>query len=109
MAAPESYTYDAVGNRTVTHLSALHVVNDADRLLEDDQFTYTYDANGNLTSKTDKVTSDVTSYTWNAQDQLIQIDRPGRWPLASIPVQLVHHPVAYWLGYPINREVGLGT
>jgi hypothetical protein len=29
----------------VTHLSALHVVNDADRLLEDEQFTYAYDAN----------------------------------------------------------------
>ena len=53
------------------------MVNDADRLLEDDQFTYTYDANGNLTSQTDKVTSDVTTYNWNAQDQLIRIDRPG--------------------------------
>jgi RHS repeat-associated protein len=75
-AAPETYSYDAVGNRDVTHLSALHVVNDADRLLEDEQFTYAYDANGNLTTKTAKVGGAVTGYTWDAQDQLIQITRP---------------------------------
>jgi YD repeat-containing protein len=75
IAAPEDYSYDPVGNRDVTHLSALHVANDADRLLEDEQFAYSYDANGNLTSKTAKVGGAVTAYAWNAQDQLIRIDR----------------------------------
>ena len=48
----------------------------ANRLTEDDAFTYTYDANGNLETKTDKVTLAVTTYTYDAQDQLIQIDFP---------------------------------
>jgi len=73
---PESYDYDLTGNRTTSFLSTLHTHDDANRLLEDDQFTYTYDANGNLATKTDKTTSDVTTYTWDAQDQLVQITFP---------------------------------
>jgi len=74
--APETYEYDSVGNRTLSFLSTLHTHDDANRLLEDDQFTYTYDANGNVETRTDKTTTDVTTYTWDAQDQLIQIDFP---------------------------------
>ncbi len=78
--APESYSYDGIGNRTASHLSASHVTNSANRLTEDDSFCYAYDANGNLTTKTAKVagacTGAVTTYSWNAQNQLIQIDFP---------------------------------
>ena len=42
----EAYAYDALGNRTSSHLSASHVVDDANRLSEDDAFTYAYDLNG---------------------------------------------------------------
>jgi len=73
---PETYDYDLTGNRTTSFLSTLHTHDDANRVLEDDDFTYTYDNNGNLATKTDKTTSDVTTYTWDAQDQLIQIDFP---------------------------------
>ena len=31
---------------------------------------------GRQRSETDKVTGDITSYTWDAEDQHIQIDRP---------------------------------
>ena len=75
-ALPESYTYDAVGNRTTSHLSATHVTDSANRLTEDDAFTYTYDDNGNLTAKTDKVTTDMTGYVYDAQNQLIRITFP---------------------------------
>jgi len=75
--SPETYNYDLTGNRTTSFLSTLHTHDDANRLLEDDGFTYTYDANGNLETKTSKaVPTDVTTYTWDAQDQLIQIDFP---------------------------------
>ena len=73
----ESYDYDLVGNRTSSFLSTTHHHDDLNRLLEDDQFTYTYDNNGNLTAKTNKANpTAVTTYHWDAQDQLIQIDRP---------------------------------
>ncbi len=73
----ETYEYDLVGNRTTSFLSSSHNHDDLNRLTEDDQFTYTYDANGNLETKTDKTNpTEVTTYHWDAQDQLIQIDRP---------------------------------
>lgn len=40
-----------------------------------DNATYTYDANGNLASKT--VTSGTTTYTWDARDRLGAISGPG--------------------------------
>ena len=74
---PENYNYDLVGNRTTSFLSSSHNHDDLNRLLEDDAFTYTYDNNGNLETKTNKATpTEVTTYHWDAQDQLIQIDRP---------------------------------
>ena len=74
---PETYDYDLAGNRTTSFLSTAHIHDDANRLTEDDQFTYAYDANGNLETKTSKaVPTDVTTYNWDAQDQLIQIDFP---------------------------------
>ncbi len=76
VAAPESYAYDPEGNRTASHLSAAHTTDTANRLTDDDQFTYAYDANGNLTSKTDKTTLDTTGYTYDAQNQLTRIDFP---------------------------------
>jgi hypothetical protein len=55
--------YDTVGNRT--------------QLWEDDQIPYTYDNNGNLETKTSKANPiEVTTCHWDAQVQLIQIDRP---------------------------------
>ncbi|MFQ5964050.1 MAG: MopE-related protein [Candidatus Scalinduaceae bacterium] len=76
VAAPETYTYDAVGNRVTSHLSATHVTDAANRLLEDDDFTYTYDNNGNLSTKTAKSGGGVTTYTWDAHNLLVRIDLP---------------------------------
>ena len=50
----ETYAYDAVGNRTSSHLSSSYTYDDANRLLSDDSFTYTYKGNGNLESRTAK-------------------------------------------------------
>lgn len=71
--APESYSYDEVGNRETTHLSAIHITNGADRLVQDEQFIYEYDANGNLITQTEISTDLVTNYIWDAQDQLVGI------------------------------------
>ena len=57
-------------------LSTSHVHDAANRLLEDDAFTYTYDANGNRTSKTEKATGAVTTYTYDGENQLIRINLP---------------------------------
>ena len=74
-AEPATNAYDAVGNRESSHLSALNITNDADRLLEDGDYTYVYDANGNLITQTEKVGGGVTTYSYDAQDQLIGISK----------------------------------
>lgn len=72
-----TYTSDPVGNRRSSHRSALHVHDPANRLLEDDAFTYTYDANGNLTRKTESTTGQVTTYTYDGENQLVRLDLPN--------------------------------
>ena len=52
------------------------MVDDANRLLADDAFNYAYDANGNLTSKVALAGGDITTYVYNALDQLTRIDFP---------------------------------
>ena len=54
-----------------------HLHDAANRLLEDDSFTYTYDANGNLTTKTAKVGGAVTTYTYDVEHQLVGLTAPG--------------------------------
>ena len=83
VAAPdETFGYDPVGNRLNRDGQVVDSTFDgADRLIEDEQFCYVYDVNGNLSSKTAKVasacTGGITSYTWDAEDRLERIDLPG--------------------------------
>jgi YD repeat-containing protein/YVTN family beta-propeller protein len=73
----ESFAYDPVGNRTGSHLASSQIHDAANRLLEDSNFTYTYDESGNLTSKTNRTSAEVTTYTYDAENQLVRVDRPG--------------------------------
>ena len=73
----ETFDYDPAGNRLLRDGQVTPSVFDAaNRLLEDEDFTYIYDANGNLETKTDKFTSAVTTYSYDAENRLIQIDFP---------------------------------
>lgn len=72
----ESYTYDPAGNRLSSHLSSFYRYDDANRILEDESFTYQHDANGNLVGKTDKLTGATTTYTYDGEDFLRRIDFP---------------------------------
>lgn len=74
--ASEAYSYDAAGNRTASHLSASYTHDHANRLTADARFDYAYDANGNLTRKTERATAQQTQYTYNAANQLTRIDFP---------------------------------
>ena len=56
----ENFTYDAVGNRTNSNQNGASTFNQANQLLEDANFTYQYDNNGNMTRKTAKVGGAVT-------------------------------------------------
>ncbi|HUU85278.1 MAG TPA: FG-GAP-like repeat-containing protein [Phycisphaerae bacterium] len=73
----ESFSYDPVGNRLTSHLSSSYTYDDANELLDDDDFTYTYDDNGNLATKTAQAGGAVTQYTYDAENRLIRVDLPG--------------------------------
>jgi YD repeat-containing protein len=73
----ESFTYDAVGNRLISHLSTTYRYDTANRLLEDDTYLYAYDNNGNLIEKFEKSTSNTTRYFYDTENQLIAITLPN--------------------------------
>jgi len=73
----ESFQYDAVGNRTNSNQNFSSSFDAANRLLEDGNFTYQYDNNGNLTRKTAKVGGAITSYEYDAENKLVRVVSNG--------------------------------
>jgi len=71
----ENYSYDAVGNRTASHLSSSYGYQPFNKLTSTATATYNYDNNGNLTSKTDA--SGTKTFTWNEENQLTQVTLPS--------------------------------
>ena len=79
-ALDEHYEYDANGNRTMLQTLTSSVVGtyDAqDRLLTYGPLSYTYTANGELSSKTDAATSETTLYTYDVRGNLTRVDLPS--------------------------------
>ena len=72
----ESYTYDKVGNRLSSITSAVNQYNSSNELTSDATFTYGYDNNGNMTSKTD-TNAATTGYTWDFENRLTSVVLPG--------------------------------
>ena len=74
----ETFNYDPLGNRLQRDGQTVNsTIGQANRLLEDTEYTYSYDNNGNLIQKTDKATSETTDYIYDVENQLIRIDLPG--------------------------------
>jgi RHS repeat-associated protein len=69
----ESFTYDAVGNRTNSNQNGASTFNQANQLLEDANFTYQYDNNGNMIRKTAKIGAAVTTYEYDAENKLARV------------------------------------
>jgi RHS repeat-associated protein len=69
----ENYTYDPVGNRTDSNQNGLSQFNTANELHEDGDFTYQYDNNGASIRKTAKVGGAITSYEYDAENELVRV------------------------------------
>ncbi len=74
----ESFTYDAVGNRINSNQNGASVFNQMNQLLEDTNFTYEYDNNGNMIRKTAKVGGIVTTYEYDAENKLVRVETAGK-------------------------------
>ena len=70
----ESYAYDAVGNRTSSHRAKEYAYEPFNRLSRAGEAGYTYDANGNLTSRTDG--AGRWAYAWDYENRLTQATGP---------------------------------
>jgi len=71
----EFYTYDKIGNRLTSHRSPTYTLSymnggKGSRLLNDAQFTYLYDAEGNLTRRTSMLDGSHTDFTWDHLNHL---------------------------------------
>jgi len=70
----ESYTYDAVGNRTASHLSPTYGYQAFNKLTSTVSATYTYDNNANVISKTDSQGN--WSFSYDEENRLSQVVIP---------------------------------
>src|SRR6185369_11986975 len=64
--ANESYTYDDVGNRTASQQGSSYTYQAYNRLVSANGTSFSYDTNGNQTSKTDA--GSAWTYTWDYED-----------------------------------------
>ena len=71
----ESYAYDAVGNRLSSQLSPGYTYQRFNRLTSTSTTTYLYDANGNLTTRTDS--AGTSQYVWDFENRLRQVTLPN--------------------------------
>ena len=71
----ENYTYDKVGNRLTSHDVATYSYNSSNQLTAADGTSFTYDHNGNTTSKTDM--NGQTAYAWDFENRLASVTLPG--------------------------------
>ena len=74
----ENYTYDQIGNRTswVGSPQTSTTYDAADRLTSDGSFTYVYDAEGNMLSKTSRTTGQTTTFDWSGVHELRAVHSP---------------------------------
>ncbi|HMG74378.1 MAG TPA: Ig-like domain-containing protein [Pyrinomonadaceae bacterium] len=71
----ENYSYNAVGNRTASHLSASYSYQPFNKLTSTASATYSYDNNGNLTSRTDSL--GTWTFGYDEENRLTQVTIPS--------------------------------
>jgi YD repeat-containing protein len=72
----ETFGYDSVGNRLADAAIGGYTCNSANELTSNSSFTYTYDADGSLASKTDTA-SNQTTYSFDSQNELTALALNG--------------------------------
>jgi RHS repeat-associated protein len=100
-ATDESYSYDGMGNRTSDHATSAYIYDAAHRLTEDDDYLYDWTDNGELASRTDKATSEVTHYSWDSEARLVGVNRESGLGTVLATASYRYDP----LGRRIDREV----
>lgn len=69
--ATTSYTYDAAGNR----IGGSYLVDAGNQIVQDACCNYLYDAEGNLVERTERASGDVTRFTFDHRNRLMEATR----------------------------------
>ena len=72
----EGFAYDRAGNRRHDTRTKDYKYDAANRLQENTLYAYTHDMNGNLASRTEKVSSATITYAYNPGQQLAEVITP---------------------------------
>lgn len=82
----ESYTYDANGNRVESHLHGSYTTGNDNQLLSDGIYSYTYDLEGQLLTRTSLANGNVTTYSYDHRHRLVDITTrsPGNVILSNV-------------------------
>ncbi|MCM2268200.1 MAG: hypothetical protein NDI60_10560 [Elusimicrobiales bacterium] len=72
----EAFIYDKNGNRRFDKGAKDYKYDAANRLQGNTVYTYTHDANGNLTARTHKASTTTITYTYNLEQQLAEVLTP---------------------------------
>lgn len=74
----ETFIYDNNGNRIRRDGQTFDSIYDnTNRLIENEEYLYEYDDNGNLDLKTEKNTNEITDFTYDPENRLIIFSKPG--------------------------------
>lgn len=72
MGVGTAYAYDSTGNRMANITCSDYAYDSANRMLSDCDYNYTYDANGNQTSQTEKGTGKKTENIYNSENRIVK-------------------------------------
>jgi YD repeat-containing protein len=82
----EGFSYDLLGNR----IGSGYTYNSGNQLLEDADYIYSYDNDGNLREKENKATGEVTEYTYNAIREITDIEIFSN-ATSTVPIMSAHY------------------
>ncbi|MCB1742396.1 MAG: PASTA domain-containing protein [Gammaproteobacteria bacterium] len=98
----ESYSYDANGNRLSSHFAGVHTYTGVgNRLTGNDDFSFEYDNEGNVTARVDRLSGERTGFEYDHRNRLLRVTRT---PLAGSTTV-----IAEYLYDALNRRVAKRT
>jgi RHS repeat-associated protein len=98
----ESYSWDANGNPT----GSGYVIGPDNELLSDGAYNYSYDADGNCTSRTDIATGAETLYAWDARNRLVGVTDETSTGQITQTVTYAYDVENRWIGETVTAYSG---
>ncbi len=101
----ENFHYDANGNRVGAQSGGGYVVGQNNQILSDGTNSYAYDAEGNMTSRSNTVTGVLTTYQFDHRNRLVNVtDRDGGGVVTQT-VAFVYDAMNRRLNKTVNGQV----